>query len=68
MASILGDKMRNYTKVNGIIIVEYTGFCVVLQSLRLGGRSHEAYSNSVVCVSVILSVTSVLQRTQKDES
>ena len=35
--------------------------------LCLGGRSHEAYSSSFVCLFVIPSVSSVLRRTLNDE-
>ena len=42
-----------------------TRHTVVVLSLCLGGRSHEAYCNRVVCHSVSLSVTSFLRRTLK---
>ena len=41
--------------------------CICAKLLCLGGRSHEAYSSSFVCLFVIPSVSSVLRRTLNDE-
>ena len=56
-----------YSKCFGLIITACEGSVKLLILLCLGGRSHEAYSSSFVCLFVIPSVSSVLRRTLNDE-
>ena len=57
-----------WAEPRGICTVLRSFVCLfVSQSLCLGGRSHEAFCNRVVCLSFCLSVTLFLQRTLNGE-